>query len=211
MYNYSQAKKDADKKPETIKEEDASTKIKPTETTSSSSPARRCPGIASKAAVFENSPNKMKDPALLSVAERKALFEKNKGEVVMPKPAFIANKKPPAPKPPVVAAAAKPIIETGNGIASKMAALLENKTTISQAQIESGVKQQRQKEMDALLNRFNKNKEAKEDSDDDGETTPMIKEEKTVKILSPPPLPPVGPQTSAAKRSSEFSFAGVLN
>lgn len=154
--------------------------------------------------MFESSPSKMKDPALLSVAERKALFERNKGEVVMPKqPTFVA-KKPPAPKPPIVQA--KPVIETGNGIASKMAALLENKTTISQAQIESGVKQQRQKEMDVLLHRFNKNKEVNDDddSDEDNETSAMIKAEKNVKILSPPPLPPVGPQASAAKRLSEL-------
>lgn len=179
--------------------------------TKMSSPSRRCPGIASKAAVFENSPNKMKDPALLSVAERKALFEKNKGEIVMPKPAFIPAPKPaliPAPKPSV--AQAKPVIETGNGIASKMAALLENKTTISQMQIESGVKQQRQKEMDVLLNRFNKNKEMQEEDveseEEVDETSAMIKENKNAVVVKPPPppLPPVGPQTPAAKRLSKL-------
>lgn len=168
------------------------------------SPSRRCPGIANRAAAFEGSPNRAKDPALLSVAERKALFEKNKGDVVIPKPAFVA-KKLPAPKPPVQT---KAVIETGSGIASKMAALLENKTTISQAQIESGVKQQRQKEMNALMSRFNKNKDVKdvdsEDEDQVDETSAMIKENKSVKIVKPP-LPPVGPQTSAAKRLSELT------
>lgn len=37
--------------------------------------------VANRAAMFESSPSKHtnKDPALMSVAERKALFEKNKG------------------------------------------------------------------------------------------------------------------------------------
>lgn len=151
----------------------------------------------------------MKDPALLSVAERKALFEKNKGDVVMPKPAFVAKKQQ-APKPPPVQA--KVIIDTGSGIASKMAALLENKTTISQSQIENDVKMQRQREMDQLMNRFHQTKEVAVDSDDADdevdETSAMIKEERIVKI-TPPPLPPVGPQTSAAKRLSKF-FEGFL-
>lgn len=157
------------------------------------SPSRRCPAIANRAAVFEGSPNKTKDPALLSVAERKALFEKNKGEAVLPKANF-ATKKYPAPKPPV---------ETSTGIASKMAALLENKTTIAQTQIENGVKEQRQKEMDQLLNRFHKNKDAVEsDEEDPTETTAMITTEKSVKIVKPPPMPPVPPQS---KRLSELT------
>lgn len=151
---------------------------------------KTCPGIANRAAMFEgnNSPSKAKDPALLTVAERKALFEKNKGEP--PKP-----KKYPAPKPPVAA------------IASKVAALLEDKPTISQAQIEDGVKQERQKEMEQLLNRFNRNKEAEEDEEDASETTAMLAQEKSAKIvkpLAPPPMPPVPHQKPAPKRLSKL-------
>lgn len=156
--------------------------------------------VANKAALFESSPARnLKDPALMSVAERKALFEKNMGTALIPKAAFgmavpinktetpkptvkslvgvhnksdaaavkqvetksSSEKKYPAPKPPV---STKPNTEVSvasksTGIASKMAALLENKTTIAQEQIENNVRQQRQKEMDALLNRFNRNKE----------------------------------------------------
>lgn len=87
-----------------------------------------------------------------------------------------SSKKPPAPKPPVerdsptVAA-----VQQAGGIASKMAALLENKVTISQCQIENSTKSERQKEMDMLLNRFNRNKDIATDvieeaSDEDDET-----------------------------------------
>lgn len=155
--------------------------------------------------MFESSPNRTKDPALLSVSERKALFEKNMGTALTPKapfgmaiplnnepaksvnktePAKSVNKTEPAksavnkesakpaavekpavkkyqaPKPPVASPSVSETevsYKTG-GIASKMAALLENKTTIAQEQIENNAKMQRQKEMDLLLNRFDKNK-----------------------------------------------------
>nr|XP_022910049.1 anillin isoform X1 [Onthophagus taurus] len=52
-------------------------------------------GIESKKALFEKSPKtpplkseSTKDPSLLSIADRKALFEKNKGEALIPKAAF---------------------------------------------------------------------------------------------------------------------------
>lgn len=51
------------------------------------------------------------------------------------------------------------MVHQSGGIASRVAALMQNKSTISEAQIESNVKSQRQKEMDILLNRFNKTKE----------------------------------------------------
>lgn len=175
--------------------------------------------IADKTALFESSPNKTtKDPALLSVSERKALFEKNKGEALVPKAPFgmappvkvettmkapstkfmsdkvtnpsIHSKQIETVKPiihhskdknsePKSSENTKPIITTpkktlassqsnyvvssvvpqSRGIAKTMAALLESKTTISQTQIESTVKSERQKEMDMLLNRFQRNKE----------------------------------------------------
>lgn len=208
--------------------------------------------IADKAAIFEiSSPSKTsKDPALLSVSERKALFEKNKGEVLVPKAPFgmappvkvesvmkvsrtkiitdnnsstnkanndkfsktqkenldvtkntnespninkitkknlDVNKTPEKTKKPIDKPVpkkidnAKPIVhevipkstemsserdsptiamvQQSGGIASRVAALMQNKSTISESQIENSIKSQRQKEMDMLLNRFNKNKE----------------------------------------------------
>ncbi|KAJ8910491.1 hypothetical protein NQ315_012338 [Exocentrus adspersus] len=222
----------------------------------SPSKTQRTPQIATKAAMFESSPTKTKDPALLSVSERKALFEKNRGAALVPKapiglsapvkvettmkasctkiitdenikPSSILNKqkeagkkqspskktpvqkpaqvvemvekspskigKYTAPRPPPVAATEQrksiAAIQAG-GIASKMAALLENKSTISQEQIEHSIKEQRQKEMDMLLNRFQRNKAtrdaieevAEDDSEDEidaTEETAMIQKDST--------------------------------
>lgn len=50
--------------------------------------------VAGRAAMFESGvvastpPSTVKDPALMSVSERKALFEKNKGTALVPKAAF---------------------------------------------------------------------------------------------------------------------------
>lgn len=182
--------------------------------------------IANKAAIFELNP-KTKDPALLSVSERKALFEKNRGNALVPKAPIVMptpvkvetmmktsrtkimldeNVKPSSilekqaeraklnkddkssvvtPKSVEVKTEEKTPLKTGkyaaprppakgnseehnfptivarhqeSGIASKMASLLENKSTISQEQIESSIRHQRQKEMEMLFNRFQKNK-----------------------------------------------------
>lgn len=130
--------------------------------------------VANKVNMFQNSPTKtIKDPALLSVGERKALFERNQGVALLPKAPFAMPIPSPSSKPakpqhqPVV----KTVIATiepppkpgklqNNGIASKMAALLENKNknTISQEQIASNTKRELQKDMDLLLNRHNRNK-----------------------------------------------------
>lgn len=207
-----------------------------------------------------SSPSK-KDPALLSVSERKALFEKNKGAALIPKAAFgmaapIAEKETPKVKPasPVkstptvktvtaqpklgspmksskedkVDSPATASIKQSGGIASKVRALLEKKATISQTQIACGVKEQRQKEMNLLLNRFNQQKDDNEESEEENdseeeideenisETTKMISD-KSAKIvqfkgsnaeLSPPPPPPPLPiiKASATKRRSIYLF-----
>lgn len=198
---------------------------KPTFVASSPSKHTKSTSIADKAAIFEiSSPSKsIKDPALLSVSERKALFEKNKGEVLLPKAPFgmappvkvesimkasstkiisdnnsvinksgidkrnkhtddkpdsvipssqvltkVGNVKPvvhallPKHTPQVVSERDSPttaLVHQAGGIASRVAALMQNKSTISEAQIEMNIKSQRQKEMDLLLNRFNRNKE----------------------------------------------------
>lgn len=154
------------------------------------------PAIAHKTAMFESSPTKLNnDPALMSLAERKALFEKNKGSALVPKAAFampipISNKENKGnintnqitPKPTrwnIKPNVNKEINEKSNnlqtdkvehtknnkeigessGIASKIAALINNKNTISQEQISNNIKEQRQKDMEVLINRFNRNKE----------------------------------------------------
>lgn len=129
--------------------------------------------------IFENSPNKnAKDPALLSIGERKALFEKNQGAALLPKAPFgmaipVSKIKPNIQELGSKQTTTKPVIKTvvakietpvlhhtppeSSGIASKVAALLGNKNTISQQQIESSTKLERQKDMDILLNRHKKN------------------------------------------------------
>lgn len=100
-----------------------------------------------------------KAPFAMPVPLRTEVPKKNTSESPKKKPTVQKveeSKKYQAPKPPV---AAKPCVEVPTkGIASKVAALLENKSTISQEQIESNIKEQRQKEMQVLLNRFNKHK-----------------------------------------------------
>ena len=175
-----------------IKEENMLTPRSPTKLIS------KVTNTVSKSVPFELSPShrqnkENKEPSLMSLAERKALFEKNGGEALVPK-AALGMAVPPAtklanvtnisaqkkvhcvPEPNMVSnfkktfrneydaknvedTSCKPTkIETG-GIASKIAALAKYKETISQKQIESSTKEQRQKEMDVLFNRFNKNKQ----------------------------------------------------
>lgn len=55
------------------------------------------------------------------------------------------------------------VAESGTNIAGKVARLFQNKTTISEQQIQDTVKEQRQKEMDVLLNRFQRNKKVSDD------------------------------------------------
>ncbi|XP_044264365.1 anillin isoform X2 [Tribolium madens] len=158
----------------------------------------RATAIADKAALFESSPSRQsKDPALLSVSERKALFEKNKGAALVPKAPFAMatpiKKDPPKEKKVTAPASPKKEVATprGEGIANKVAALFEQKSTISSEQIESNVREQRQKEMDLLLNRFHKNNDEvvneEEEFDDDTEETAMIdeKSKNKVAVVSP--------------------------
>ncbi|XP_074040615.1 anillin, actin binding protein [Leptinotarsa decemlineata] len=193
--------------------------------------------IANRAAAFESSPTKsVKDPALLSVSERKALFEKNRGEALLPKAAFgmshpwkieaktnptnskitsdnnglpsleescIKTESPkrieqsppktvrkPSPKAPTKRNSPTiAVVHQAGGIASKMAALLENKSTISQEQIEKSIRSERQKEMNMLLNRFDARKEVaneiREEPDEEiTETTAMIIEKPSVVVNS---------------------------
>lgn len=123
--------------------------------------------IADKAALFESSPSRsqQKDPALLSVSERKALFEKNKGTALIPKAPFgmatpinstVNKEKEKINKTIAPVEVHKDGIATGRGIASKVASLFQNKNTIAQEQIENNMKAQKQKDMDILLNRFTK-------------------------------------------------------
>ncbi|XP_049879811.1 anillin isoform X2 [Pectinophora gossypiella] len=135
--------------------------------------------VLSKAAMFEAGSPRAKDPAEMSLRERKALFEKNKGAAIIPKAPFgLApsvktlhgdNKAkqvskpstPTKPSAPITRADSKDKEEDtisqsslGGGIKDKLAALLNKEQTISEATIANKFRQEREKEMEMLQNRF---------------------------------------------------------
>ncbi|XP_064075011.1 anillin isoform X6 [Vanessa tameamea] len=158
--------------------------------------------VLSKAAMFEaGSPRtKEKDPAEMSLRERKALFEKNKGVAIVPKAPFGLA---PSVKTLHGDTKDKPVKQTqktptksntpernsrtnskdslaednisqsslGGGIKGKLAALFNKEQTISETTIANKFKQERDREMEMLQNRFHyKPKSQKPDnneSDDD--------------------------------------------
>lgn len=73
------------------------------------------------------------------------------------------QEKPSSPKKTTssscVTSPTKSYIAESGGIASKMKALLEKKSTISQSTIANSIQEQRQKDLDLLLNRFHKNQD----------------------------------------------------
>ncbi|XP_038218575.1 anillin isoform X2 [Zerene cesonia] len=155
--------------------------------------------VLSKAAMFEaGSPRaKEKDPAEMSLRERKALFEKNKGTIIVPKAPFglapsiktlHGDKDKPKPvqqKTPTKSTessrtnskdslAEDNISQSslGGGIKGKLAALFNKEQTISETTIANKFKQEREKEMEMLQNRFHYKppppaKPQDNDSDDD--------------------------------------------
>ncbi|XP_069355830.1 anillin-like isoform X3 [Maniola hyperantus] len=141
--------------------------------------------VLSKAAMFEaGSPrSKEKDPAEMSLRERKALFEKNKGAAIVPKAPFglapsvktlhgHVKDKPTKVVQKTTSKSNTPeknsrtnskdslaednISQTsvGGGIKGKLAALFNKEQTISETTISNKFKQERDKEMEMLQNRF---------------------------------------------------------
>ncbi|XP_045762556.1 anillin-like isoform X6 [Maniola jurtina] len=141
--------------------------------------------VLSKAAMFEaGSPrSKEKDPAEMSLRERKALFEKNKGAAIVPKAPFglapsvktlhgDVKDKPTKVVQKTTSKSNTPeknsrtnskdslaednISQTsvGGGIKGKLAALFNKEQTISETTISNKFKQERDKEMEMLQNRF---------------------------------------------------------
>lgn len=171
--------------------------------------------VSGRAAIFENqsvlsnassTKTQQKDPAEMSLKERMALFEKNKGQALIPKAPIaisvgskqITGEKPKEhqsvrpiielprpredpPKPPQVKQINKDESVTGSkasgtGIRTTVAALLSGGTTISESQISDNVKKQRQQEMDLLMNRFK-----------------ASEKQPSVLPMSPPQPPPMPP------------------
>ncbi|KAI5638348.1 cell division protein anillin domain-containing protein [Phthorimaea operculella] len=152
--------------------------------------------VLSKAAMFEaGSPRaKEKDPAEMSLRERKALFEKNKGAVIMPKAPFglapsVKTLHGDKGKPQKPATPTKPVLQKtdskesnstddnisvsslGGGIKDKLAALMNKEQTISEATIANKFKQERDREMEMLNNRFQYKLDPAKKSDQDPENS----------------------------------------
>lgn len=93
VYDYKN--KESVKKPETVKTNEVSKVVKDKEVVLTKQPVVTKSHVSQKAAMFEGAPfNKgitgknQKDPAEMSLKERMALFEKNKGTALIPKAAF---------------------------------------------------------------------------------------------------------------------------
>jgi actin-binding protein anillin len=136
----------------------------------------------------------------MSLKERMAIFEKNKGTALVPKAAFgmapsiktIIGSNESSVKSTTssieskIGAYNKPALAeskaSGSGIKNKVAALMSGGPTIAESKIAEESKRQRQEEMDQLLNRFPK---------------------KDAEIPVAPPLPPSN-FSAPKRRSSKF-------
>ncbi|XP_055691647.1 anillin-like [Lutzomyia longipalpis] len=158
-----------------------------------------------------------KDPAEMSLKERMALFERNKGAAPVPKQLGATSAA--AATATAAAQQAKPEEKqqqpqrpgigtynqvskaetkaTGGGIKNTVAALMSSGATISESAISQEVKRQRQQEMELLLNRFHQPQ--KSDSENEGVSM-------TDNNPPQPPPPPPMPSTSfgsGGKRRSD--------
>ncbi|XP_073962625.1 anillin-like isoform X2 [Choristoneura fumiferana] len=145
--------------------------------------------VLSRAAMFEAGSPKAKDPAEMSLRERKALFEKNKGAAIIPKAPFgqapsvktlygDKDKKPAKTTPTKTNRRNSQeedsiSVTSVGGIKGKLAALFSKEQTISESTIANKFKQEREKEMEMLQNRFHykPKTETKQPNDSDEEAS----------------------------------------
>lgn len=190
--------------------------------------------VSDRAALFENaqksnSPIKShKDPAELTIKERLALFEKNKGMALIPKAALgmapsakqIQNDRQKSDDKILLSSAEKQKINNfnkavfaetnaaGNSIRSTVAALMSNASTLSESQIAADIRKQREKEMNVLLNRFNQPVSeidfATSVSPSTANNVPPTSSKKYHKsTAAPPPPPPPLPSSPMGQRHTE--------
>lgn len=207
---------------------------------SAKSPIKVSKGLVSgRAAIFENqqsstgSARSQKDPAEMSLKDRLALFERNKGAAPIPKASFgmSASSKQISAADAVAPAVRRELKEynatvttasssskyeptakidsynkavmaeskaSGNCIKNTVAALMSKGATISSAEISQDIRKQREREMNVLLNRFNK----PESCDSPEPERPIAMAYETARLVravaaSTPPTPPVPPPMPA--------------
>ncbi|XP_068084364.1 anillin-like [Anabrus simplex] len=210
--------------------------------------------VLNKASLFETSPTKRsgKDPAELSVSERLALFERNKGQALLPKAPFSMpvparclgnvspNKKPVINKSPergrlpersfvggirgylsTSPTKQEPVKEspktqnTAPNVVMAHRKLFESGTVASHDRsVNHNLQLERQKDMELLLNRWNKNKQisSEEGRKEVPDLTNACKEQeatssfqvraKESKAPPPPPFPQLSVDISPTKKSS---------
>lgn len=206
--------------------------------TCAKSPIKVSKGMVSgRAAIFENQQSSTgparshKDPAEMSLKDRLALFERNKGAALIPKASFgmSASSKQISNVETVAPAVRRELKEynatvtnassskyttsepsskidsynkavmaeskaSGSCIKNTVAALMSKGATISSAEISQDIRKQREREMNVLLNRFNKPDSC--DSPEPQRPTAMAYESARLVgavAASTPPTPPVPP------------------
>ncbi|XP_051173713.1 anillin isoform X3 [Leptopilina boulardi] len=195
---------------------------------SNSSSIKQSPGsVLSKASMFESKTNsnfiKVKDPAEMSLSERKALFERNKGEALIPK------------APLTMSVPTKKLMEKEKLIDSRPKPDASVKTVSNQCNVyEQGITQElennilqsiqseRQKELQMLRTRFTKNKdvatvavgcalrtsESSEGKSNSPKNSPICPVKPTPApqdhVPPPPPLPQNSGRRSSPLKNSPF-------
>ncbi|XP_031779988.1 anillin isoform X3 [Nasonia vitripennis] len=168
--------------------------------------------VLSKASMFESKGTtvKTKDPAEMTLSERKALFERNKGEALIPKAPLTMSvpTKMLQEKEKTVThggEAPKPKTETGKAIEAQRS-IFEQGTRCQEMEnnILQNVQAERQRELEMLRSRFNRNREivqtafrtseSSEGKPNSPKNSPVCPEQATPP--PPPPLPSVESQTS---------------
>lgn len=210
---------------------------------SAKSPIKVSKGLVSgRAAIFENQQSSagpsrsQKDPAEMSLKDRLALFERNKGAALIPKASFAmsASSKQISTVDAVAPVVRRELKEynatvttassskyssneqsstkidsynkavmaeskaSGSCIKNTVAALMSKGATISSSEISQDIRKQREREMNILLNRFNKPESC--DSPEPQQPTAMAFESTRLVgaiAASTPPTPPVPPPMPA--------------
>ncbi|XP_076249759.1 anillin [Calliopsis andreniformis] len=193
------------------------------------SPAQSSPGsVLSKASLFEskNTEGKAKDPAQMSLSERMALFEKNKGEAPLLPKAPLTMSIPPN-KLQEKDKNRSPAGHANNGGKDRLKNDIPcNSVNAQREKFEQGLSTQelennilrtthleRQRELDMLRSRFNRNKEmaqaaagscirtseSSEGKSNSPKNSPVcpVKPTPAPEQCAPPPPPPLPPQTQS--------------
>ncbi|XP_029408021.2 anillin isoform X4 [Bactrocera dorsalis] len=200
----------------------------------------RTAAFEKKVSACQEAQKPQKDPTELSLKERMQLFERNKGEALIPKAAL--GMAPPISKiqnehtvqhkgDGAKATNADVLFTNGNlnlktskpsnesKLREKVAALVSNTCTMAESKIKSDIQKQRKNDMQVIANRFHKQKyinESKEnilESSGTKETSLNFDNTKNTTIAHPtsPPPPPPMPKESLTMKNKRHSPSEVTD